>query len=112
MSKEVRLLGKPVTVRELTVSEVTDYLESQSEIPSTAEMLLDKPISEKVVRLATGLSSDEINGGVPPSELEILWNAVEEVNPFLFRLMDRLTSAGKAVIEALPAPDSGSVSAV
>lgn len=111
MSKEVRLNGKAVTVRELTVSEVADYLESVAEPPSAAELLLDRPVPEKVVRLATGLSSDDINGEVLPSELSGLWNAVEEVNPFLSRMMGRLMTAGKAMVEALPGQVSESASA-
>lgn len=111
MLKEVRFNGKAVTVRELTVGEVSEYLENTTEPPSAAELLLDRSISEKVVRLATGLSSDEINGGALPSDLDTLWNAVEEVNPFLSRLMERLTSAGRAVLEGLPPPASKSAPA-
>jgi hypothetical protein len=111
MFKDVRFNGMAVTVRELTVSEVNEYLENTTEPPSTADLLLDRSIPEKVVRLATGLSGDEINGGVLPSDLETLWNDVEEVNPFLSRLMERLTAAGKAVIEDLPRPASKSAPA-
>jgi len=109
MSKELNFNGKTVVVKELTVAQVTEHLDGGAEIPTTAELLLDRAVPERVVRMATGLTSEEINGNVQPSDLAKLWDGVEEVNPFLSKLQERLTIAGKAVVGALPEPVSGSV---
>ncbi len=95
---EVRLNGKAVPVRQLTVGEVNEFLEAKPEPPSTADLLVNRDIPELVVRMATGLTAEELNGDALPSELAAVWDAVREVNPFLEDLLLRLNSAGREII--------------
>ena len=108
---EVQLKGQAVTVRQLTVREVNEYLEGKAEPPTMAELLLNRPLPEKAVRLATGLTSEELNGDVLPSELVALWDEVEEVNPFLADLSRRLMTAGRELVEAARSSAEGSSAA-
>lgn len=102
MSDEIKVGQKTVTVRQLDMGEINDYLEGKSEPPTLADLLLERDVPERAVRLATGLTTEEINAkGVLPSELKELWNKVEEKNPFLAGLLQRLMKAGAEMVSGM-----------
>lgn len=98
--RDIKLGEKTITVRALTVGEVTDFLsEKTPPYPTTAELLVERGLPELVVRTATGLTTEDLNGGVDPAELDALWQAVEDENHFLLRLHLKLKIAATAIRE-------------
>lgn len=106
MRKEKKLnidsLGE-ITVRELTVAQVTGLMEQEGERPFyaiEAMMVADgKRLPLEAVALSCGLDADRLNGDIAPSDAALIWDAAMEVNPFLSRLLERfspiLPSAGQ-----------------
>ena len=100
---EITFGGKQVTVRQLTVREVAAYMDDIPSAPTTADLLMDSVITEKAVRMATGLSAEDLNGDATPDELWKLWEAVEKANPSFAALQRRLAEAGRAMLERMEA---------
>ncbi len=96
---EIMFNGRLVSVKQLTVRQVNDLLEAKTEPPTTADFLMDKDFPEAVVRLSTGLTTEELNTEALPTELAELWDAVGEVNHFLEKLLRRLNAAGRKIVE-------------
>jgi hypothetical protein len=99
-SKAIQFDGKEVEVNELTVTQVESLLDSSNTSVTTVEMLLNPNIPIAAVVAATGISSAALNGDVAPSELQKLWEAVEEMNPFLLQMYNRLVAAASTVLAA------------
>ncbi len=111
MRKEETIVinGKEVTVRELTVTQVDSLMRLPSRAPLAVELLIDTPILAEAVCMATGLTEEEINGPLSPSEACELWAAVARVNDFLSRLVERLGAAAGKLLDPSgqqPAPSS------
>ena len=102
-SKSIQFNGKEVEVVELTVAQVNSLLADSDISVTTVEMLLNPNIPISAVVAATGISSKELNGDIAPSELQKLWEAVEEINPFLLQMYTRLIEAASAVNQDLDA---------
>jgi hypothetical protein len=102
-SKAIQFNGKEVEVSELTVTQVDSLLADSDSHVTTVEMLLNPNIPISAVVAATGISSNELNGDIAPSELQKLWEAVEEINPFLLQMYTRLVAAASAVNQDLDA---------
>lgn len=94
MRKEKKLnidsLGE-ITVRELTVAQVTEMVE-QVQRPDRPnyliEAILETRLPIEAVVLATGLAEEKLNSDITPSEAARVWEAVAEVNSFLSRKLD------------------------
>lgn len=96
--QEKTLGKKTITVRALTVREVAEFLGEKTPPPPTcAELLLNRDLPERVVRTATGLTTEDLNGDADPAELDCLWQAVEDENPFLLRLHLKLKMAATQI---------------
>lgn len=66
---DIQFNGRTVSVRQLTVKEVSDYMDHVQQQPSIADLLMDSAITSQLVQMASGLTAEEINGDVLPSEL-------------------------------------------
>ncbi len=98
---DIQFNGRTVSVRQLTVREVSDYMDHVQQQPSIADLLMDSAITSELVQMATGLTAEEINGDVLPSELKRLWEAVAHENPSCAGLLTRLAAAGKKILEQM-----------
>lgn len=105
-SKAIQFNGKEVEVSELTVAQVDSLLAVSDISVTTVEMLLNPNIPISAVVAATGISSKELNGDIAPSELQKLWEAVEEINPFLLQMYTRLVAASNAANQDLDAQET------
>ena len=87
MRKEetVFIAEKEITVRELTVAQVDKVLSDfdQNRPVTKAEILINSVVPIEVVSASTGLTKEELNGDLTPSELNVIWEAVARVNDFL-----------------------------
>ncbi len=88
--------GHEIVVQELTVKQVSELLDGTKPRPMhPAEVLLnisETDIPMEVVCMASGLTPDELDGVIFPSELHEIWLAVARVNSFLSQLLARAIS--------------------
>jgi hypothetical protein len=61
-------------------------------------LLVASHLPIEAISAATGLTSDELNGELVPSELDDIWRAVEEVNGFLSSMMLRLRDVAEELM--------------
>jgi len=92
-SKIINWNGKDVTCKELTVSEISELMESDQE-PTILDRVFYDRVPVIAVTIATGLAYEELQA-CSPSRLEELWGAVEEVNPFFVEMINRLAALEK-----------------
>lgn len=93
----VKIDDKEFVARELTVRQVETMLTGidGTRPVSQAELLVDSVIPIEAVILSTGISAETM-GDFAPSELQEIWGAVERVNGFLSRLLEKLLAAARA----------------
>ena len=82
--------GKVVVVRELTVREAVKFVETYEDSTSV-DVLMNKGIPERLIKLCTALSTEEIEE-LLPSDLNRIIEEVRKENSFLCELKDRLES--------------------
>ena len=99
-SKAITWAGRDVTCTELTIEQISGVLESDA-APTTLDMVFHDRIPVEAVTLSTGLDVRELETAGSPSELDVLWKAVEEVNPFFVKALDHLAEIGRAVEKSL-----------
>jgi hypothetical protein len=90
-----------LTVRELTVEQVLDALDSMDREPHRMAILFpDVPL--ELVERSAGTTADVLMK-YPVSDVEKLVSKVKEANPFFLRLTDRLLSNRTELQKVLPA---------
>ncbi len=95
MARETPFVGKTVVVRQLTVREVEEFFDGAGDVRiTTADLLMNRTMPAAVVCVATGLKPEDLAGEVAPSELAVLWEAVEAENPFFLQALERLGALG------------------
>lgn len=112
MDKTIKANDREITAKTLTVEQIADLMEKLDDkrTATLAEMLMDSSIPEDFVLASTGLPREWFTGSVTPDDIYKVWQAVEEVNGFLSRLLSRLSAAGK-LLEQLGPPESEAPSA-
>ena len=91
MAREITFFGRTVVVRQLTVRETAAFFDGSGDVRiTTADLLMNRALPAVVVCTATGLTIEELNGDVTPSELATLWEAVEAENPSFLQTIERL----------------------
>lgn len=107
--KTIEVGGTAVTARQLTVEQVIDLFDNADpkRVVSMAELIMDSAIPIEAIIASTGLTIEQLNGGILADELRQVWEAVGEVNDFLSPLMARL----KKVADRIPEPPSAGLSA-
>jgi hypothetical protein len=94
---------KKIETRELTVAEVRqvfDSMENRTDL-HTVEILFPNELPVMAVSLSTGLSLEELDGDIPPSEIKQIIERVKEKNPFFLSGLQALAQAGAAFLETL-----------
>ncbi len=96
-SKKIKFNGRELEVCELTVHQVTSWLEDlrktdAAEQLHTLDGLMGRDLPVSVIRLAVPDLTDEDLDQLP-SEISRIYEAVEEMNPFLSQMAARVTKA-------------------
>lgn len=94
---------KKIEARELTIAEVRqvfDSMEKRTDL-HTVEILFPNEIPVTALCLSTGLSSEELDGDIPPSEIKRLIEEVKDRNPFFLSGLRALAQAGAALLDTL-----------
>jgi hypothetical protein len=101
-SKIIKIGTKEITVRELSVREIDglfgEYRDSDY-VPHTLDLLIDKPVTFKVVLLCIGQKEEELlDEDITPSAIIPLYDAVIELNPSLAALGEKAGAMAAGVI--------------
>jgi hypothetical protein len=101
MTKVIQLGDHEITVRELAVWEVRNWIASLSgqEVDLVDELLIDG-VQLSAVRLMAGISKEDMEQ-MMPSELDKIVDAAKQVNHRFFTMVDRVVAASRSI---KPAP--------
>lgn len=89
---EVKIGEKTYTVRELTLTQITDFISLQHKDigEHVIDFLFGDVISARVISMSTGVSLDDLASLADnPSEIVSLIDCVKELNPFLSKALER-----------------------
>lgn len=103
-TKNITWRDKDITVKELTMQELIDILDeppASDELSIVTGLGIESDLPLEAVIDSAGVTKDELCA-CTPSQVEALWQAVEEVNPFFLRAAKRL-SEQRQQITAPPA---------
>ena len=96
-TKQVTFNKKSITIHELTVHQVDSWQQSLTESEGGKTHILDnlmgRALPVSVIRMSAPELTDE-DLLTAPSELEKIYDAVEEVNPFLSKMAERMARLG------------------
>ena len=97
MTKVIQLGDQEVTVRELAVWEVRNWIASLSgqEVDLVDELLIDG-VQLSAVRLMAGISKEDMEQ-MMPSELDKVVDAAKQVNHRFFTMVDRVVAASRSI---------------
>ncbi len=89
-----------ITVTELSVAQVRDYMDDKPEQApvSIIDLLFPDSLPGRVIAESTGLSVKKLEDDFSPSELKKIVEAVESLNPFFVNMMKRLSEMGREII--------------
>lgn len=97
---------KNARARELTVREIREVLGGleRRDAIHTVELLFPDGIPALAVSMSSGLSLEELDGDVAPSDLKNLIERVKDANPFFLNALNRLAETGRAMMARMTAP--------
>jgi hypothetical protein len=97
---------RTIETRELTVAEVRQVFEDMDARKGihTVDILFPNEIPVKALSLATGLSLDELDGEIPPSEMKRIIDEVKGKNPFFLTALGHLADIGRRITDAVNRP--------
>ena len=97
MTKVIQLGDQEVTVRELAVWEVRNWIASLSgqEVDLVDELLI-YGVQLSAVRLMAGISKKDMEQ-MMPSELDKVVDAAKQVNHRFFTMVDRVVAASRSI---------------
>lgn len=97
MTKVIQLGDQEITVRELAVWEVRNWIASLSgqEVDLVDELLIDG-VQLSAVRLMAGISKEDMEQ-MMPSELDKIVDAAKQVNHRFFTMVDRVVAASRSI---------------
>lgn len=96
-AKQITLAGKELTVRELTVVQVTTVMKQLDDGIYTGHILdalVNRDFPANALFMALDMEEGEFDLDIPPSQLTELYDAVIEVNPSCAAMMARLRKVG------------------
>lgn len=94
-TKAIIIDNKEIICSELLTGEVQEIMDGLETIKTgIIDMLFPDRIPSCAIKKSTGMSDENLNK-YSPSELEIIINAVEEVNPTFASLLQRLAAVGR-----------------
>jgi flagellar biosynthesis component FlhA len=101
-SKTIKIDDKEITASEITALESQQYIESLSnDEGSFIDELFPDGLPASLIRLCTGLKEEELLA-FTPSEIELIMNAVEEINPTTASRIKKLAEIGRKMMERDP----------
>lgn len=99
----IQFNGKDLVVNELTVAQIDGWQSSLSsdvtkkEVkPHSLDLLMGKTLPVSVLKIAVPTLTEE-DLQTAPSEIEKVYVAVEEMNPFLCGMAERMADLGEAM---------------
>ena len=97
MTKTVQIADREITVRELAVWEVRNWIASLSgqDVDLVDELLIDG-VQLSAVRLMSGISKEEMEQ-MMPSELDKIVDVAKQVNHRFFSMVDRVVAASRSI---------------
>lgn len=109
-SRQVQIGSLAVTVRELTVGEVRDWLASvesgQTLVDAAGEYVFEDASVQELARMC----DLPVSGfdAFAPSEIEPIRQAARDLNPHFFGLRAAVAAAQKSIVRRLLSPDQSS----
>ncbi len=88
-TKQIKFADEQITVKELTVQELADVLDTVASTADQLDLLFDGGLPSQAVVVSSGIERERLHAA-PPSELQQLWQAVEEVNPFFLKAVQQM----------------------
>lgn len=88
-TKNIPWNDSDITVKELTVAELASVLDHSTTTADPIDLLFGQRLPSQAVVLSSGLKLAELHA-LPPSQLDRLISAAEEVNPFFVQALRRL----------------------
>lgn len=100
------LIACELTVKQIT--QITDSLDGEDQQVGDIDMLFPDRLPSVALLISLGMEIEELEEYVP-SEIEIMLDAAEEVNPTFAGLVQRLANIGRAalVAQTLEEPSAG-----
>lgn len=98
--KKITIGDEKIVVSELTVEQVANIMDGlEGATTSTLDLLFPDRLPAEAVCRATELTMEDLTKR-PPSELDVIWKAAEDVNSFFAGMVGRLASLGAAALAA------------
>lgn len=88
-TKNIKFDDDQITVKELTVEELADILDTVAKTADNLDLLFDGGLPSEAVVVSSGISRTQLHT-MPPSQIYELWQAVEDVNPFFLKAVQLL----------------------
>jgi hypothetical protein len=98
-TKTIKINDKEIICAELSAGEVQEIMDGLETIKTgIVDLLFPDRIPSSTIKKSTGMGDEELNK-YSPSEMEIIIDAVEEVNPTFASLLQRLAAVGRNYLE-------------
>lgn len=109
-SKTIQIDGREITVKELRVKDIRAILESADDngAPTLIDLLFPDSLGSRAVQLSSGLSEKALDEDFMPSQLEVLLEAVADVNPHFAAMLQRLAALSRAASASSTPPSAAS----
>lgn len=96
--KSFTVRDKDLTAHELTVDQISNIIKDLEKIDiNDIDMMFPDRIPSEALAISMGMKLKDL-GGYTPSEIEVMLDSAEEVNPTFASLMQRLASVGRQVL--------------
>ncbi len=97
-TKKIPVGDKEITVTELSVTQIRNLLDQMEQTQvSIIDLLFPDGVPAVAVAESTGIDLKQLEE-YPPSELKIIIEGVENLNPFFANMIARLAKAGEQMI--------------
>jgi hypothetical protein len=106
-TREVPFGERLVTVREMTVGEVRDWMveieQGTQQIDPAGEYVFDDCSLQDLMRMSD--ATKDVFDSAAPSDIEPLRQAARELNPHFFRVRAAVAAAQQAIVRRILSPD-------
>ncbi|PHR26548.1 MAG: hypothetical protein COA36_11750 [Desulfotalea sp.] len=100
-TKKITLNGRNITVNEVTVAQIEEWEEALLNTENVEVHILDKMMNRSLpvsaIRICVPDLTDE-DLLVAPTEIENVYDAVEEVNPFFLKYVEQMVVVGEKLL--------------
>ena len=97
-NKKIPVGDKEITATELSVSQIRNLLDQMEQTDfSVIDLLFPDGVPAVAVAESTGIDIKKLEE-YPPSELKIVIEGVENLNPFFANMITKLAKAGEQII--------------